>query len=126
MKKKKCWFVLLPLAIMTSFILSCSSDDDSEDNKYAEFSALFSTTDKIINELPYSGSGGVKSSTTSDYKYMVTLLGRIITVKKNNSSSTPSYYTIKEALLYRYKSNKKVSDVFLNNAGTITIDCRSK
>lgn len=114
-------FTFLIIAALSTSIISCSKSDD--DNKYSEYVSLFTTTDKMINNLPYSGSGGTKSEKTSDNSYIVTLLGRIITVKKN-SYSGPSYSEIKNALYDRYKTNSKVYDVFLNNAGTITIDCR--
>lgn len=113
---------LIIVALSTSFA-SCSKSDDDDDNKYSEFVSLFTTTDKMINNLPYSGSGGVKSEKTSDNNYTVGLIGRIITVKKNSYTGA-SYSEIKDALYDRYRNNSKVSDVFLNNAGTVTIDCR--
>ena len=116
-------FTVLIIAVLSTSIVSCSKSNDDDDNKYSEYVSLFTTTDKMINNLPYSGSGGTKSEKTSDNNYIVTLIGRIITVKKNTYSG-PSYSAIQNALYDRYKKNSKVSDVFLNNAGTITIDCR--
>lgn len=67
---------------------------------------------------------GSKAADTSDGKYRVTPIGRLIVVKKNSSSNTVSYSQIKEALTKHYKNNSKVNNVFLNNGGTVTIDCR--
>ena len=51
-------------------------------------------------------------------------MGRLIVVKKNSSSNSVSYSQIEDALTKHYKNNSKVNDVFLNNGGTVTIDCR--
>lgn len=108
-----------------SFI-SCSKDDDNDEQSsaYAEFSSLFQKTDYYVNNLSSYGSGGVKSSDSSDGKYTVSIIGRLIIVKKNYYSGA-TYSSIKDALEYHYKGNSKVKDVFLNNAGTVTIDCRN-
>ena len=125
MKETRFWSMMLLVMLVTQLLAtSCSKDSDNDDgNKYSEYASLFTTTDKMINALPYSGSGGIKSETTSDNNYTVGLIGRIITVKKK-SYAGPSYSGIKDALYDRYRNNSKVSDVFLNNAGTVTIDCR--
>lgn len=111
------------LAIMLSAGFAACSSDDDEDDKYSEFSSLYSTVDRLISDLPYSGSGGTKSRETYDGNYTVTLLGRLIVVKKNHVTG-PTYNEVLAALKAKYKSNSKVSDIYLNNGGTITIDCR--
>ena len=118
-------FTSLMLMLLCSSLVSCSKDNDDEQSSvYAEFSSLFQKTDYYVNKLGSSGSGGVNSSDSSDGKYTVSIIGRLIVVKKNYSSGA-TYSKIKEALEYHYKGNTKVKDVFLNNGGTVTIDCRN-
>lgn len=118
-------FTSLMLMLLCSSFVSCSKDNDDEQSSvYAEFSSLFQKTDYYVNKLGSSGSGGVNSSDSSDGKYTVSIIGRLIVVKKNYSSGA-TYSKIREALEYHYKGNTKVKDVFLNNGGTVTIDCRN-
>lgn len=102
-------------------LTSCSKDDDN-DKENIEYKALFYTTDRFVQKLGYSGSNA-DSETTSDRKYIVTSLGRLIIVKKNITSG-PSYIEVREALYSHYRTNSIVKDIFINNGGTITIDCR--
>lgn len=126
MKKSK--FVLLMIIMMipmiTVSISSCSKDDDS----MSQFSSLFSKTDYFIDMLDevyeHYDALGKRSSETSDYKYTVTPMGRLIIVKIKSSTSSVTYTEVKDALARHYKNNKKVKDVFINNGGTVTIDCR--
>ena len=68
---------------------------------------------------------GSRSTDTSDGKYKVTPMGRLIIVKKNSSAGDVSYEKLAEILKRHYKKNRKVNDVFVNNGGTVTIDCRN-
>jgi hypothetical protein len=118
-------FSSLMLLLICSSFVSCSKDNDDEQSSvYAEFSSLFQKTDYYVNRLGSYSSGGVNSSDSSDGKYTVSIIGRLIVVKKKYSSGA-SYSKVKEALEYHYKGNPKVNEVFLNNAGTVTIDCRN-
>lgn len=121
---KKNYYVLT-IVLFTLLIIgsvSCSSDDDNRSAPYSQFTALFNKTDYYVNKLKTYKSL-VESEKTTDYKYTVSVIGRLITVKKNDYTGEP-YSTIKDALKYHYRDNYSVNDVFLNNAGTITIDCR--
>ena len=120
MKSKDLLVVLLSVMFMMG-LASCSKDDDNG-NENVEFKALFYTTDKFVKDLGYSGSL-VDSETTSDKNYIVTVIGRTIVVKKN-SYTGPSYREVRDALYSHYKSNSRVNDVFVNQNGTVTIDCR--
>lgn len=64
-----------------------------------------------------------RASDTSDGNYTVTPMGRLIVVKKKSYNKT-TYEEIKGALQKHYKNKYKVKDFFINNGGTITIDCR--
>jgi hypothetical protein len=67
---------------------------------------------------------GSKAADTSDGKYTVTPMGRLIIVKKKTYNTDVTYEDVKSALENHYKNTYKVKDVFLNNGGTVTIDCR--
>lgn len=116
--------IALTVAIMCFGVSSCSKDDD----ELSKFTSLFSKTDYFIDMLDkvYESYDilGKKSSDTSDNNYTVTPIGRLIVVKKKSIASDVSYNEIKDALTKHYKNNIKVKDVYLNNAGTVTIDCR--
>ena len=115
---------VLTFALLSIGFTSCSKDDD----ELSKFTSLFSKTDYFIDMLDtvYDSYDilGKKSSDTSDNKYTVTPIGRLIVVKKKSSASDVSYNEIKDALTSHYKNKYKVKDVYLNNAGTVTIDCR--
>lgn len=67
---------------------------------------------------------GSKATETSDGKFTVTPMGRLIIVKKNSYATDVTYTDVKEALENHYQNNYKVNDVYINNGGTVTIDCR--
>ena len=121
MKKQLLLLSMLFVAVLLVGFTSCSKDDDDE-KENTEYKALFFTTDNFVSKLGYSNSF-TDSKTTSDGKYLVSVLGRMIIVKKK-SSVGESYSKVRDALYSHYKSNSRVNDVFINNGGTITIDCR--
>lgn len=121
--------VLMSLLISCISIFSLSScskddDDDFEDN----YSALFAKTDYFIDMLDvvyeHYDAFGSKATETSDGKFTVTPMGRLIIVKKNSYATDVTYTDVKEALENHYQNNYKVNDVYINNGGTVTIDCR--
>ena len=128
MKKKLFKFVSLMLLFcsITLVVTSCSKDDD--DSSSSTFSALFTKTDHFIDMLDtvyekYDALGK-KAADTSDGKFTVTPMGRLIIVKKKALASDITYSQVQAALETHYKNKSKVKDVFQNNSGTITIDCR--
>lgn len=93
-----------------------------------KFSSLFETTDYFIDKLDsiyeHYDAFGKMAKDTSDGKYTVTPIGRLIVVKKKSSAGNVTYSEIADALSLHYKSNRKVNSCFENNGGTVTIDCR--
>ena len=118
--------MVLFMAIVSLTATSCSNDDD---DMASQFSSLFSRTDYFIDMLDtvyeHYDAFGSKSKDSSDGKYTVTPMGRLIVVKKKTAAGSVSYSTIETALSEHYKNNYKVKDVYQNNGGTITIDCRN-
>jgi hypothetical protein len=74
----------------------------------------------------YGILGGIDyMKTTKDGQYQVTPFGRLINVKILKVVSDDVYKDLEEDLESHYKNDKRVNDVYLNNAGTIMIDCRN-
>lgn len=63
--------------------------------------------------------------TTSDGQYKVMPVGRLINVKILKVVTYYVYKDLEEDLKSHYKDDKRVNDVYRNNAGTIMIDCRN-
>ncbi|MBR6121322.1 MAG: hypothetical protein IKQ05_02885 [Prevotella sp.] len=129
MKKKA--FQRLQYALIAVFIglitVSCSNDDD-EENALAPYASLFSKTDYFIDMLDtvyeHYDALGKRTSDSSDGKFTVTPIGRMIVVKKKAGASSMTYDEVENALNIHYKNHRKVNSVYKNNGGTITIDCR--
>jgi hypothetical protein len=52
-------------------------------------------------------------------------IGRLINVKILKIVKEDYYKELENDLKEHYKNDKRVNDVFINNAGTIMIDCRN-
>jgi len=127
--KAKVFKLIMMFLLLSGVCLStssCSKDDD--DDVMSQFSSLFSRTDYFIDMLDtvyeYYDVFGSKSKDSSDGKYIVTPIGRLIIVKKKASAGSVTYEEIKVAITNHYKNNSKIKDVYQNNGGTVTIDCR--
>ena len=107
---------------------SCSNDDDEEEDVLAPYASLFSKTDYFIDMLDtvyeHYDALGKRASDSSDGKFTVTPIGRMIVVKKKASAASMTYDDVEDALSIHYKGHRKVNSVYKNNGGTITIDCR--
>jgi len=94
---------------------SCSKDPIAE-TKFA--------VDMLNSVYEHYDAFGKKAKDSSDGKYTVTPMGRLIVVKKKASAGSVTCSEIASALTTHYKSNSKVNKCFENNNGTVTIDCR--
>lgn len=119
MKKKLLKSTLIVL-IMCNFCFTITSCSNNE--------ALFKQTDYFINMFDtvyeHYDVFGSEMTDTSDGLYKIIPIGRLIIVKKNIVDKGESYLEILDALKSHYKNNIKVSNIFMNDGGTITIDCR--
>jgi len=92
---------------------------------------LYGITDSFVESLQttydsYGILGGKEHiKTTSDGQYQVMPVGRLINVKILKVVSNDVYKDLEEDLESHYKNDKRVNDVYINNAGTIMIDCRN-
>lgn len=119
--KKFLFYAIMALTMISTCVTfsSCSKDDDEVSSIDSQLSSLYSKTDYYVKS-----STGAGSSKTSDGKYIVTKIGKLVVVKKNTSSNSITYSELASALKNRYRNTYNVNDVFVNNGGTVTIDCR--
>lgn len=52
-------------------------------------------------------------------------IGRLINVKILKAVTDDVYRDLEEDLESHYKNDRRVNNVYINNAGTIMIDCRN-
>lgn len=92
---------------------------------------LYSITDSFVESLQttydsYGILGGIDhKKVTSDGQYQVMPVGRLINIKILKVVSDDIYKDLKEDLKSHYKDDTRVNDVYINNGGTIMIDCRN-
>jgi hypothetical protein len=92
---------------------------------------LYEITDKFVLSLEttyesYGMLGGSKfSETTSDGLYTVTPIGRLINVKIQKVVSDKEYESLRKSLEKHYKNDSRVNKVYVNQGGTIMVDCRN-
>ncbi len=107
--------------IFICLILSCSSSKNE----------LYKITDSFIKSLDYKYDGyGIfenKENTkiTSDKLYQIMPIGRLINVKILKVVGNEEYKELQSDIKSHYKDDSRVTDVYINGAGTIMIDCRN-
>jgi hypothetical protein len=107
--------------LIVAFIVSCSPSKKE----------LHGIADSFIDSLQttynsYGVLGGKEHiKTTSDGQYQVMPVGRLINVKILKVVNDDVYKNLVEDLKSHYKDDKRVNDVYLNNGGTVMIDCRN-
>lgn len=108
------------IATMTLIFLASCSQSKKE---------LFAKTDRFVGSLQTYRSYGIRGIEnkiyTSDFKYQITPIGRLINVKIMSEVDNETYESLKEDLAQHYKKDSRVNDVYICNAGTIIIDCRN-
>jgi hypothetical protein len=106
---------------LITFLASCSPSKKE----------LFELTDSFVESLQttydsYGILGGTDHmKTTTDGQYQVMPVGRLVNVKILKVVNDEVYKDLEEDLKSHYKNDKRVNDVYRNNAGTIMIDCRN-
>ena len=103
------------------FLVSCSPGKKE----------LYKITDSFVESLVtnyesygiLSGKENIK--TTENGEYQVMPIGRLINVKILKVVSDDVYKDLMEDLKSHYKKDTRVNNVYINNAGTIIIDCKN-
>ena len=90
---------------------------------------LYEITDSYVKALGTKESYGLKGwhkfqKLTSDSQYQVTPFGRLINVKIMQPVDAEVYTKLMEDLENHYEGDARGNDVYLNNLGTLIIDCR--
>lgn len=112
--------LLLCIGVLYMFLFaSCSS----RSNLYEHldyFVDQFSTTYQN-----YGLQGISEKKTTKDSKYSVTPMGRLIIVKIEEYVPDKEYESLRKDLERHYKKDRRVNRVYINQGGTVVIDCRN-
>ena len=91
---------------------------------------LYSVTDSFVESLQSSFEsygvlgGGDYTKITSDSQYQVMPIGRLINVKILKTVTSEEYKKLEKDLKRHYKNDDRVKDIYINNLGTVMVDCR--
>ena len=93
-------------------------------------SNLYEHTDYFVDQLSttyqsYGLQGLSEKKTTKDSKYSVTPMGRLIIVKIEDYVPDKEYESLRKDLERHYKRDSRVNRVYINQGGTVVIDCRN-
>lgn len=94
-------------------------------------SNLYEHTDYFIDKLSttyqsYGLQGLSEKKTTKNSKYSVTPMGRLIIVKIEDYVPDKEYESLCKDLERHYKKDSRVNRVYINQGGTVVIDCRNQ
>lgn len=93
-------------------------------------SNLYEQTDYFIEQLSstyqsYGLQGASEKRYTNDGKYGVFPIGRLINVRIEEYAIQDEYESLRKDIERHYKNDRRVNRVYINQAGTIMIDCRN-
>lgn len=92
---------------------------------------LFEKTDHFVEQLTsqyesYGILGGSRHKVeTSDGKYQIMPVGRLINVKILDVVDDATYRSLQDDLARHYSKDPRVKNVYIAAAGTVMIDCRN-
>jgi hypothetical protein len=98
---------------------------------YIKYGELFDITDEFVEKLQttyqsYGVFGGIDDTKyTKDKEYKVFPMGRLINVRIEHYADDDEYESLRKALESHYSGDRRVNQVYRNQAGTIMIDCRN-
>jgi hypothetical protein len=92
-------------------------------------SELYKITDSFVESISNNGSYGILDVTddtkqTKDGTFQVMPVGKLIIVKYLNAENNNKYEDLKSDLKSHYLNDNRVNDVYINQGGTVVIDCR--
>lgn len=129
--------IILFAALLCAFSISgiiftgCGNKQNTSIIKKEKYAEVLNQVDTFVYELDknydhYDLYGKHKKDVSSDNKsFSVTPMGRVIIVKVNDVVPDSYYNDVKDNIKKKYENDNRVNDVFINNGGTITIDCRN-
>lgn len=94
------------------------------------YKSVYEHTDYFIDKLSttyssYGLQGANEKRYTDDGRYGVFPIGRLINVRIEDYATSEEYEHLRKKLEAHYKGDSRVNDVYINQAGTIMIDCRN-
>ena len=109
------------LLIITVFLFISCSQSKRE---------LYEITDSFVESLDtefrsYGMQGKKYSKKTTDGKYRVMPVGRLINVKILEVVEDRTYEELRDDLTDHYEDDNRVNKVYINQGGTIMVDCRN-
>ena len=129
-------FATIMVAITITFIAIVVKNSDKEINlpeinlpeiSFNKYSNLYDLTDQAIHEVCMSTSifDLPPQKFTEDGNYQIIPIGRMVAVKILSEGHTYNdYESLMKNLKKHYKDNSVIHGIYINNGGTITIDCR--
>ncbi len=112
------------IVIFFAFVLLMSLTSCNNRNE------LYKITDGFVKSLSTNVESygvfesGSEKKITSDNRYQVMPTGRLIIVKFLDAADNKNYDELIEDLTDHYSGDKRVNDVYMNQGGTVVIDCR--
>lgn len=93
-------------------------------------SNLYEHTDYFVEQLDttyesYGLRGVERKRVTRDGKYGVFPVGRLVNVRIEEVVGDKEYESLRKDLERHYRGDRRVNQVYRNQGGTITIDCRN-
>ena len=109
------------LLIITVFLFMSCSHSKKE---------LYKITDSFIESLDtefesYGMQGEKYSKKTTDGKYRVMPIGRMINIKIMEVVENGTYKNLRDDLTSHFEDDNRVNKVYINRGGTIMVDCRN-
>lgn len=111
---KKALFVMLGLIIIAVAVLYLP--------KMGMYSAISDNIERIEDGRTY----GLAGDTSYEGVYEVTRLGKLIIVKIDKPVSDNRYKFLRWQIATYYTFNKRVHNVYINQGGTVAVDCRTR
>jgi len=111
----KCVFFLL----LVSLIVGCSLG----------YNEVFKATDELVESLytkyeSYGIGSAAHTKTAKDGYFSIIPMGRLIIVRIEKIVDDKEYDKLQKALERHYKNDKRVNKVYINQGGTVVVDCR--
>ena len=124
-------FATIMVVITITFIAIVVKNSDKEINlpeiSFNKYSNLYDLTDQAIHEVCMSTSifDLPPQKFTEDGNYQIIPIGKMVAVKiLSDGHDYNDYESLLKNLKKHYKNNYVINGIYINNGGTITIDCR--
>lgn len=87
---------------------------------------MYKNISKEITAISTGSIYGLSGNSRVSKGHTVTRLGKLVIVKINNPESSEQYDFLRWQIATFYKFNDRVHDVYINEMGTVVVDCRPR